>query len=91
MHQFPLEMKNNFTYLGSVISKNGDCEEEIKNRLTKARTAFFKLRNMWKSSYLRLRTNLVLTRLTRTKLLHGSECWRMSDCDLQKIQVFHKN
>ena len=87
-----LKCVNSFTYLGSVISKNGGLEEDIRNRLTKARTAFFKLRHISKSSFLRLRTKLHLySSLVKSVLLYGSECWRITDSDLQKIQVFHNN
>lgn len=75
-----------------MISINGGSEEDIRKRLTKARTAFFKLRHMWESSFLRLRTKLHLySSLVKSVLFYGSECWRMTDSNLQKTEVFHIN
>ena len=39
-----IEMVNNFTYLGSVVSDDGDISEDIKCRLTKASCVFGCLR-----------------------------------------------
>jgi len=35
-----IEMVNSFTYLGSVVSNDGDISEDIKSRLSKASCVF---------------------------------------------------
>ena len=58
MEQERLEDVDSFTYLGSVFDQQGRSDANIKARLGKARTAFIKLKNVWSSSSLRLRTKL---------------------------------
>ena len=53
-----LETVSKFVYLGGTVTQEGGSDEDIKSRLRKARAAFSKLRNMWKSSQLKLRTKL---------------------------------
>ena len=40
------------------MTQEGGTDEHIGSRLGKARTAFSKLRNIWKSSQLKLKTKL---------------------------------
>jgi hypothetical protein len=85
-----LECIDSFTYLGSVISKNGGAREDIRSRLAKARGVFSKLKTVWKSSSYSLRTKLHLySSLVKTVLLYGSECWRVTEADFHKLEVFH--
>jgi len=46
----PLEFVQDFTYLGSFISKEHGGQKDTKARLSKARCAFAKLQNIWKSN-----------------------------------------
>ena len=50
-----LECVDSFTYLGSVISKDGSTKKDIKNRIIKARNAFAYLRPVWRSSVYSIR------------------------------------
>ena len=54
------ECVDSFTYLGSVQSKDGSAQKDIKNRLSKARNAFAILRPVWRSSIYSIRTKLHL-------------------------------
>ena len=42
-----LEEVDSFTYLGSIISKQGGTEEDIGARIGKARAVFLTLKNIW--------------------------------------------
>ena len=53
-----LETVSKFVYLGGTVTQEGGSDEDIKSRLGKARAAFSKLGNIWKSSQLKLRTKL---------------------------------
>ena len=44
-----IEYVENFPYLGSYISKEGDAEVDVRARIGKAASVFQKLRTMWKS------------------------------------------
>jgi len=54
----------------------------MKSRLGKARAAFSKLRKIWKSSQLKLKTKLKFFRSNViASLLFGCETWRMTNRD----------
>ena len=73
----PLEFVQDFTYLGSLISKDNGGQKDIKARLGKARCAFAKLQNIWKSNKYTTKTKIRLYNSNvKSILLYGSECWR---------------
>ena len=45
-----IKQVDKFIYQGSVISIEDSTQKDTKNRLSKARTAFHKLRPIWKSN-----------------------------------------
>ena len=47
-----------FVYLGGTVTQEGGSDKDINSRVGKARAAFCKLRNTWKSSQLKLKTKL---------------------------------
>ena len=56
----PLEFVEDFTYLGSLISKDNGAPKDIKARLGKAHCAFTKLQNIWKSSQFTSKTKIII-------------------------------
>ena len=85
-----LPQTQEFTYLGSIIRHDGGAEKDIKNRLGKARNAFNMLNNVWKSQQYSIKTKLKLYRsCVVATLLYGSECWRMTEKDLDRLSTFH--
>jgi len=85
----PIEEVEGFTYLGSVLNKNGGTDEDIKGRIQKARTSFRMLRRIWKSKELNTRTKLRIFKTNvKTVLLYGSETWKLTTSSLQKLQSF---
>ena len=86
----PLEFVQDFTYLGSLISKDNGGQKDIKARLGKARCAFAKLQNIWKSNKYTTKTKIRLYNSNvKSILLYGSECWRVVKGDMAKIDAFH--
>lgn len=75
------------------MTQKGGSEEDIRSRLGKARAAFSKLRNIWKSSQLKLNTKLKIFKSNVVAvLLYGCETWRMTKSDETKLDVFlHKS
>ena len=49
---------DSFTYLGSVVSKDGGTDEDIRNRINKARHAFNTLRPIWRATSLSLQNKI---------------------------------
>jgi hypothetical protein len=85
-----LDFVEDFTYLGSLISKDNGAKKDIQSRLGKARGAFARLRPIWKSKQYSLKTKLKLYNSNvKSVLLYGSECWRVVKSDMDKISAFH--
>ena len=72
-----IEEVDEFTYLGSIVSKKGSPNEDIQARMGKARQAFSMLRSIRRSTALTSKTKLrVFGSNVRAVLLYGSETWR---------------
>ena len=85
-----LQYVDRFTYLGSIITTKGGADEDIKNRLNKARNAFRMLNSVWRSSQYSYITKLKLYKCcVISTLLYGAECWRITDTDIRKVDTFH--
>ena len=86
-----LECVDSFTEFGSVISKDGSAQKDIKNRLTKSINAIAILRSVWRSSVYNIRTKLhFYNSIVKYVLVYGSECWPVVETDFHKIEAFHK-
>ena len=85
----PLEFAQDFTYLISLIRKEHGGQKDTKARLGKARCAFAKLQNIWKSNQYITKTKIWLYNSNvKSILLYGSECWREVKGDMAKINAF---
>ena len=85
-----LELVKDFTYLGSVISSDNGAKKDIQARLNKARGAFSRLRNIWRSKQYSQKTKIRLYNSNvKSVLLYGSECWRIIKSDVDKVNAFH--
>ena len=63
--------------------------EDLKNRLSKARSAFVRLNKIWRSSSLSRRTKLKLFRtLVVPVLASGCETWKMNKADNKMLNIF---
>ena len=70
----PLEFVEEFTYLGSLISKDSGAGMDIKARLGKAQGAFSQLCSIWKSKQYSLKTKMLLYNSNvKSVMLYGSE------------------
>jgi hypothetical protein len=56
----PLEEVNSYTYLGSIVNKEGDTDEDIKIRIQKARAVSNMLRNIRKTGEIRIHTKIMI-------------------------------
>ena len=87
-----LQNVDTFTYLGSIIDKQGGTEADVKSRIGKARKAFAQLRNVWKSGILGRNIKLrIFNTNVKSVLLYGSETWRLTKGTIHKLQTFINN
>ena len=85
----PIDDVESFTYLGSVVSRTGGSDEDVKVRIGKARHAYNTLGPVWNNRNIRTKTKLKLFNSNvKTVLLYGSETWKHTKKLEQKLQVF---
>jgi hypothetical protein len=87
-----LDTVDSFNYLGSCITTcittEGGAERDIKVRIGKARLAFIRLGNIWKTTAFSKKTKLKQL-CTICAPIYRSECWRMTDKDINRLSSFH--
>ena len=87
----PVEKVNKFTYLGSVLTSDGEVETDINTRIGKAGSVFRNLQNIWKSNTIteKLKIKLLQTIVLPT-CLYASETWKMSVKSRKKLDAFQQ-
>ena len=84
-----LEEVDSFTYLGSIVDKQGGTDADIKIRIRKARIAFQQLKNIWTSRNLSYKTKIrIFNTNVKSVLLYGAETWRTTINTNKKLQTF---
>ena len=79
-----------FQYLGSMLARNSQDNEDVKSRIDLAAAAFGSLRDCLFSSpriCLEAKT-IVFEGLILSILLYGAECWSLTEECMRKIRVF---
>ena len=84
-----IKQVNKFKYLGSIITEDGRCESEIKQRIGIARSAFGKMRNVISNRHVRIATRirLIKTYIWAT-LLYGCETWTINKEMEKRLEAF---
>ena len=78
-----------FTYLGSVVCKDGGADKDIKSNISKARHTFRTLTPIWRSSALSLHNKIrIFNTNVKLVMLYGSETWRTTRTNRNKRQTF---
>lgn len=81
-----------FTYLGSIFNRKLTDDDDVENRIKKAKAAFAALahvltnRDLSTSTKRKLYVAVVITVLT-----YGAENWNGKDCHLRKLEVCHNS
>ena len=84
-----IEEVQKFTYLRATVCKEGGGMEDLKNRLSKARSVFVRLKKIRRSSSLSRRTKLKLFRTLAVPVLaYGCETWKMNKADNKMLNIF---
>ena len=85
----PLAEIDKFKYLGSIISKTADCLVDVHQRLKNAWIAFVKLKMIWKSKIISLKTKLkIYDSNVLAVLTYGSETWKTNKTIQRKLKSF---
>ena len=85
----PIEDVQEFVYLGSKVTTDGDCDVKVTTRISKANQAFAMLRPIWRSTGLSIHTKIRIFKSNiLSVLLYGSECWKSTTSIERKLEVF---
>ena len=89
INEHQIEQVDQYTYLGSIISRTGGTDEDIQARIAKARHAFATLRPVWNNKNIHLHTKVrIFNTNVKSVLLYGSESWKYTKTMALKLQVF---
>jgi hypothetical protein len=81
-----VEKVDRFTYLGSVVTKNGGTEEDVLNRISRANTAFVQLYSIQKNKQITQRNKLrIYETNVKAVLLYGCETWQITQTIVSKL------
>ena len=84
-----LDEVDSFTYLCSIVTKDGWTEADITDWIGKARAAFKQLKNVWRSGDLSRKTKIrIFNSNVKSVLYYGSETWKTSITNSNKLQTF---
>jgi len=73
-------MGDQSTYLGSIVTINGNSMPDIKNRICKAAGAMNKLSNFWKNKNIEQKNKLQIYQSYVLSVLHyGAETWLVNE------------
>ena len=85
-----MELVEDFCYLGSNVSRLGNCDEECMMRIGKASSVFGRLLNNWKSKNISLPVKVKLYEsLVISTLLYGAELWPLPVTHMKKLEAAH--
>ena len=73
-----LEHVDHYIYLGSIISNDGHCLEEIKKRISQAKSAFWKNKEIIRRNININLTLRILSCYINSVSTYGSETWTYS-------------
>ena len=84
-----METVTDFIFLGSKITKDGDCSHEIKRCMLLGRKAMTNLDSVLKSRDITLLTNVCIVKATVFPVvMYGCESWAIKKAKCQRIGVF---
>ena len=87
-----IDQVDSFTYLGSIISKDGGSSDDVKSRVAKAQGVFSQLKKVCKNRKISLQTKIrILEVRVMTLVKYGSEAWALRNADENLLDVFQRN
>ena len=89
MDNVELEQVQKFPYLGSWITEDANCKEDMKHRLALGSAVSAKLKTLWYNHSLTLPTKIqVCKTLVWTAVTYGSEAWTIGKEFEKKLMAF---
>ena len=83
------ETVTDFIFLGSKITANGDCSDEIKRCLLLGRKTMTNIDNILKSRVITLLTKVhIVKAMVFPVVMYGWESWTVKKAECQRIDVF---
>ena len=82
-----IEDVEQFTYLGSVVSRDGGTDRDIKSRLGKAIAAYKTLRPIWTSQVISVKTKLRIFSTNEKSILYACETSRITKALTHKVHT----
>ena len=83
-----METVTDFIFLGSKITKDGDCSHEIKRCLLLRRLAMTNLESILKSRHITLPTKVHLVKaMVFPVVMYGCESWTIKKAECQRTEV----
>ena len=83
-----LERVNDFIYLGSTKTENGDCKPDIVRRIAMGKSKMVDLKNIWKDKDLSYELKLKIMKvLVWTVMTYGAEGWTLRSDEMKRIQA----
>ena len=84
-----VETVSDFIFLGSKITADGDCNDEIKRRLLLGRKVMTNLDSILKSRNITLQTKVHLVKaMVFPVVMYGCESWAVKKAEHQRIDAF---
>ena len=84
-----VETVSDFIFLGSKITADSDCSQEIKRRLLLGRKVMTNLDSIFKSRDITLPTNVCLVKaVVSPVVMYGCESWTVKKAERQRIDAF---
>jgi len=84
-----VETMADFIFLGSKITPNGDCNNEIKRRLLLGRKVMTNLDSMLKNRDITLSTKVRLVKaMVFLMVMYGCESWTIKKAECRRIDAF---
>ncbi|KAK9405595.1 Reverse transcriptase domain-containing protein [Crotalus adamanteus] len=84
-----MEVVTDFIFLGSKITSDGDCSQEIKRRLLLGRKAMANLDSILKSRDITLPTKVrIVQAMVFPVAMYGCESWTIRKAERQRIEAF---
>ena len=82
-----METVRDFIFLGSKITADGDCSDEIKRRLLLGRKIMTNLDSILKSRDITLPTKVHLIKALFPVVMYGCESWTIKKAERQRIDT----
>ena len=84
-----IENVEKFEYLGSLLTWDNNCSEEIKRRINKATGAMSSLKHIWNTKKITVKSKLKLLKsCVFSVLLYAFETWTLKEVETKKLLAF---